>query len=176
MQLNTIDTITDTQTPYALVKLEESARIIKQSVNELPLLRKRLDRHKDSKPKAREVYTDLQQQHGRLISALNSSVLALLEMDMPDMAGYSVKLSQSIKGFNLITPDYTKLCAALNGYLVKLPTGDTPETQTTNAHIIGRLMKNVKMGYYPTEQEHVNDWNAGACNRGIPGYVVTRYG
>ena len=34
------------QTPYALAKLEESARAIKQAVSELPALRKRLDKLK----------------------------------------------------------------------------------------------------------------------------------
>jgi hypothetical protein len=147
---------TNEQTPYALVKLNEAARVIKQSVNELPLLRKRLDRYTDSKPKSREIYTDIQQQHGRLIGALNTATLALLEMELPDIAGYSVKLGQSIKGFNLMTPDYSKLCSALNGYLSKLPLDDTPGAKTTNAQIIGRMMSAVKMGYYPTEQEHVN--------------------
>ena len=163
LNLNTAETLDNRniQTPYALVKLEESTRVIKQAVSELPVLRKRLDRYKDNKPKAREVYSDLQQHHGRLIGALNTSSLALLEMELSDMAGYSVKLGQSIKGFNLMTPDYTKLCAALNGYLSKLPTADTPEAQTTNAAIIGRLMSVVKMGYYPTEQEHVRQLARG---------------
>lgn len=143
------------QTHYAIAKLEESARVVKQSVNELPLIRKRLERYRNNKSKAREVYTDLQQQQGRLLAALGTSALALSEMELPDIAGYSVKLSQSVKGFNLMTPDYTKLCAALNGYLGKLPVSDTPEAKTTNAAIIGRLMSQVKMGYYPTDLEHI---------------------
>ena len=138
------------QTPYAVAKLEESARIIKQAVNELPALRKRLDKYKDNKLKAREVYNDLQQQYGRLLGALSSAALSLMEMELPDIAEHSVKLRQSIKSFNLMTPDYTKLCAVLNGYLDNLPV-----SKTTNASIIGRLMNNVKMGYYPTEIEHI---------------------
>ena len=35
------------QTPYAVAKLEESARIVKQAINELPALRKRLDKYRD---------------------------------------------------------------------------------------------------------------------------------
>lgn len=143
------DNLSDTQQiPYALVRLNEAARIIKQCINELPLIRKRLERYKDNKPRAREVYTDLQQQHFRLLGAFDTVTLAMQEIDMPDIAEYSVKLRQSIEKFNLMTPDYTKLCAVLEGYLTKLP-------QTTNAAIIGRLMNNVKMGYYPTDLEHV---------------------
>lgn len=149
------------QAPYALAKLVEAARVIKQSVNELPLSRTRLDRYKDNKRKAREVYTDLKQQHGRLLAAFGTSALALSEMELPEMAEYSVNLSRSIKRFNLMTPDYTKLCAALNGYLAKLPLADKPEAKTTNAAIIGRLMNNVKMGYYPTNLEHVRHMARG---------------
>ena len=133
------------QTPYAVAKLEEAARIVKQAVNELPALRKRVDKFKDNKPKAREIYNDFQQQYGRLLGALSSAALSLMEMELSDIADYSVKLSQSIKSFNLMTPDYTKLCAALSGYLDKLPVS---ESKTTNASIIGHLMNNVKMGYY----------------------------
>ncbi|MCM1194221.1 MAG: DUF6094 domain-containing protein, partial [Acetatifactor muris] len=60
-----------------------------------------------------------------------------------------------------MTPDYTKLCTALSGYLDKLPTADTQEAKTTNASIIGRLMASVKMGYYPTDIEHVNYLSRG---------------
>lgn len=147
MQLNMLES-NNKQMPYALAKLGESSRIIKQSVSELPVIRKRLERYRDNKPKAREVYTDLQQQYGRLTEAFSTAALSLLEMDEHDTADYTSKLSRSIRNFNLMTPDYTKLCMTLNDYLGKLP-------QTTNAHVIGRLMSVVKMGYYPTDAEHV---------------------
>ena len=55
----------DNQKYYAIVKLEEAARSIKQAVNELPILRKRLEKLKENKTKAREVYSDLQQQKNK---------------------------------------------------------------------------------------------------------------
>jgi methylase of polypeptide subunit release factors len=143
------------QTPYAIVKLEEAARTVKQAVNEFTALRKKLDKIKNNKQKAQEVYADLQQQFTRLKNALDTSTLALLEMELPDMADYSAKLTRTVKGFNLMTPDYGKLCAALNDYLAKLPLSDIKTTKTTNAAIIGRLMASVKMGYYPTDMEHL---------------------
>jgi hypothetical protein len=54
---------TKNQTPYAIAKLEEAARVVKQSIGELPALRKRLDKVKDNKPKIREAYGELQQQY-----------------------------------------------------------------------------------------------------------------
>jgi len=155
------------QTPYAIVRLEEAARIIKQSINELPALRRRLEKNMDDKTKARDVYGDLQNQHRRLLGAFDTAALSLLEAEQDDLANHSVKLGQSIKSFNLMTPDYTKLCAVLNNYLSSLSilgpiesgtitdiaagnTSAVNEAQTTNSSIIGRLMNNVRMGYYPT--------------------------
>jgi hypothetical protein len=144
------------QTPYAIAKLEEAARVIKQSVSELPLLRRRLAKNMDDKPKAREIHGDLQNQHRRLLCAFDTAALSLLESEQDDFANYTVKLSNSVKSFSLMTPDYTKLCEALNKFLSDLPLSDPTETdtaseaQTTNARIIGRLMNNVRMGYYPT--------------------------
>ena len=140
---------------YAFVKLEESARAIRQAVSELPALRRRLDKYKENRAKAREVYNDLKQQQGKVLSALRYAALSLLEMEMRQMADYSVKLSGSVKAFNLMTPDYTKLCGFLTGYLEKLPTEGNAEAKTTSAAVIGRLMAGVKMGYYPTDPEHV---------------------
>jgi len=151
VQLNVLDTAETEdkrRIPYALAKLSEAARIIKQYANELPLLRRRLDRYKDNKPRAREVYSDLRQQCGRLTDAFDTVTLSLLEIDEFEIADYTVKLKQSVEKFNLMTPDYTKLCAVLNGYLEKLP-------QTTNMDVVGRMMSVIKMGYYPTDTEHV---------------------
>jgi len=146
----------DNETPYAIVKLRESARIIRQSINELPILRRRLEKSKENKIKAREVYGDLQNQHLRLLNGLETAALSLLECEQDEQAIHSAKLVQSIKAFNLMTPDYTKLCTVLNDYLSKLPlldagdSFDDAKAQTTNNRIIGRLMNNVRMGYYPT--------------------------
>ena len=151
----------DNQKHYAIIKLEEATRSIKQATNELPILRKRLERLKENKPKAREVYSDLQQQKNKLLSAFHTAVLSLLEMELNEMAEYSVKLSRSVKAFHIMTPDYSKLCSVLLDYISKLPITDTTETKTTNAAVIGRLMTNVKMGYYPTNIEHVKYLSKG---------------
>lgn len=140
---------------YALVKLQESVRAVRQAVNEFPVLRRRIDKYQGNRAKARETYNDLKQQQGRVLSALRYAALSLLEMELPQMADYSVKLSESIKVFNLMTPDYTRLCGFLSDYLEKLPIAENTEAKTTSAAIIGHLMAGVKMGYYPTDLEHV---------------------
>ncbi len=42
---------------YALVKLEESARAVRQAVNELPVLRRRMEKYKENRAKARHTMT-----------------------------------------------------------------------------------------------------------------------
>jgi len=137
---------------YAFVKLGESVRVITQSINEMPLLRNRLEKYKDNKSKACEIYADLQNYRNKTADAIKTAVLSLQEMELTELAGYSIELGQSIKNFNIMTPDYGKLCSALTGYLSELPVSDA---KTTNAAVIGRLMNNVKMGYYPTESKHI---------------------
>ena len=157
MHLNTNEQV---QTPYALAKLSESARTVRQSINELPVLRRRLDKNKDVKPKAREIYGDMQNQLRRLLGALDVAALSLMEAEQDDLASHSTKLGQSIKSFNLMTPDYTKLCGVLDNYISKLPLEHpgidiSAEAKTTNNRIIGRLMNNVRMGYYPTCTDNI---------------------
>ncbi len=147
---------TQSQTHYAVVKLNEAARIIGQLINELPILRKRLDKHKNDNAKAREIYDNLQQQRKKLLDSINTATLALQEVELTNLSRYSAKLVTSIKAFNLMTPDYQKLCSTLSDYISQLPIADTPDAKTTNAAIIGRLMNNVKVGYYPTDLEHIN--------------------
>ena len=153
--------------PYAIKRLEESVRIIKQSVNELPALRKRLDKNMTVKANARDIYNDLQNQHRRLVSAFDIAALSLFEAELDELANHTVKLGQSISAFVLMTPDYSKLCEVLGNYLAGLPitnpieaetivdavlndTNAVNERATTNSRIIGRLMNRVRMGYYPT--------------------------
>jgi len=178
VQEQTYNTIQETQMPYAMMRLEEAARIIRQSINELPTLRRRLDKNMESKYKARDIYGDLQNQHRRLINAFDTAALSLLEAEQDELANHSVKLRHSVENFNLMTPDYTKLCSVLSGYVYGLPISEPVEPvepvetgniidiatsstdtvnkrRTTNNRIIGRLMNNVRMGYYPTCTDNI---------------------
>ncbi|HBH95467.1 MAG TPA: hypothetical protein DDX91_06920, partial [Ruminococcaceae bacterium] len=73
----------NSQQYYAIAKSEEAARAVKQAANELPLLRKRLEKFKGNKLKAREIYNDLKQQKEKLLSALNTATLSFLETEQP---------------------------------------------------------------------------------------------
>ena len=49
-----------------------------------------------------------------------------------------------------MTKDYSKLTSALTQFA-----GALPRNETANAAVVGRLMNNIRMGYYPTDLDHV---------------------
>ena len=69
---------------------------------------------------------------------------------MDTCSTYADKLYTAVSKFNLLTPDYTKFIGAIQPLIDSIP-----DNETTNASVIGRLMNNVRTGYYPTDIEHV---------------------
>jgi hypothetical protein len=135
-----------------LSKVSDTARIIKLAAEELPAMRKKLQSLMESnKNRAKGVYEDISKLKDKLIDTLTSAYFSLEEMEETTLAAYTGKLINSVKSFQIMTPDYTKLCAVLNDYITKLPS----QSSTVNARVIGRLMNRVKMGYYPTDLEHI---------------------
>jgi hypothetical protein len=135
---------------YAVARLEEATRDLKQACEDLPVIRAEIEKHKETnRDKAKEFYSHLEKLRRFTVDALNRSRLSLLEMELNEHAAYAGKLTDAVSGFNLMTPDYSKLVSALAGFNAKIP------QQTTNAAVIGRLMNSVKMGYYPTDTGHI---------------------
>ena len=142
----------DTGTTYALDLLSDARYHIEGAIHELPAARRRVERHLASdQEQARDYYAQLEKEQQRLLAALDNARLALLEIEDDASAQYTASLHAAVTGFNLMTQDYTKLCGALDQYLQALPASSS----TVNASIIGRLMNNVRMGYYPTDLVHI---------------------
>jgi hypothetical protein len=150
---------------YAILRLEEALRDIKQACEDLPAVRRRVEKYINTdREKAKEIYSHLQKLHRWLTDAINRCRLSLLEMEQDDLAAYAGKLSAAVEGFHLMTRDYTKLVSALQDFNAQIP------RQTTNAAIIGRLMNSVKMGYYPTDLDHIRQIVKGIV---FPSGVIT---
>jgi hypothetical protein len=147
------------ETPFAWAQLNAARRGIRQIVDEMPALREKVEKLLPvSKDKARECYDELSVLHSKLSDALTTCRLCLLEMGMEQEAAFTGNLQSAVKGFALMTPDYTRFTAGLGEYLSRLPGDDSADdsSKKTNAAIIGRLMNNVKMGYYPTDPDHID--------------------
>ena len=138
-------------THYSMQKITEAKRSMEISIELLPKLRERLEGNKHKKSLAKNIYGDILSQFKDLHKAISLSILALHEMGETEQAGYASKLRDSVKDFNPLTPDYSKLCTVINSYVDSLPDIETK----ANAAIIARLMNNVRMGFYPTDLAHI---------------------
>lgn len=138
---------------YALDRLETARRGLLQLLEEMPACRAKVDRLMDTDRKAaKDWYGTLNAQKEKLLDHLETCRLSLLELEQDALAGYSARFSQAVAAFGVMTPDYGKFTALLEDYIQRLP---SREAVTTNAGVIGRLMNNIRMGYYPTDPDHV---------------------
>lgn len=137
---------------YALEKFAEADRTLVSIIEAMPIKRRAIDvyRQKGSIRKARDVFTELEALKAKLLETVSSLRLLFSECDMQEGAEFSNKLYGAVKQFNLLTADYTKFIEAIE----KLR-NEIPKQETVNARVIGHLMNNVKMGYYPTDITHV---------------------
>lgn len=138
---------------YALDRLETARRGLLQLLEEMPACRAKVDRLMDTdRGAAKDWYGTLNAQKEKLLEHLETCRLSLLELEQDALAGYSARFSQAVAAFGVMTPDYGKFTALLENYIQRLP---SQEAVTTNAGVIGRLMNNIRMGYYPTDPDHV---------------------
>lgn len=136
---------------YALEVLEEHRRTLAALADLLPVYRERLDAYMaEDKAKAKDIYDLITKERDRLASLLGETRLALLEIGEEKLAGVAATLRPQLAAFPVMTKDYTQLSEILIAFAARMP-----ETQTTNAAIIGHLMNNVRMGYFPTDTKHV---------------------
>lgn len=137
---------------YALEKLAEADRSLAGIIEAMPIKRRAIDiyRQKGDIQRARETYSELDAIKNKLLDTVRNLRLLFSECDMREGADFANKLYGAVKQYNLMTPDYTKLIEA-----IKTLKDCIPHTETIDAKLIGHLMNNVKMGYYPTDITHV---------------------
>ena len=140
------------QRPYALDQLTMLQSQIMQTIQGMVVLRARIEKQRRSNIEAaRDTYTELDRARGRLIEQFSKSELFLLEMEEYPLAAAADQLRRGLAGFNLMSMGYKPIYEALAKFTASFPTG-----QKTNAAIIGRLMNNIKLGYYPTDPDNIS--------------------
>ena len=140
------------ETYYALEKFAEMDRNLVSIIEALPIKRRAIDiyRQKNNEQRAKDTYTDLVQLKSKLLDTVRNLRLLFAECQMPEGADFANKLFGAVNGFNIMTPDYTKLLQAIEALKKQIP-----KSEKITAQVIGHLMNNVKMGYYPTDNSHV---------------------
>ena len=142
----------ETQTCFCLAETAVSRQTIGRLREQLPKARARYDKYKGSGLKRElDAIVDLQKIVGRLWEEFPKLIQQLNEYGDQNLIETTRKLYSVLKRYDYLgTRNYAGLCAALKMYEDMLPVGDTIDTAA-----LGRLMNRVRMGYYPTDLEHV---------------------
>ena len=141
-----------TQKPYALDQLTQLQSQIMQSAQGMVVQRARIEKYRQSNlAAARDTYTELERIRAHLVERLTASQLFLLEMEEYPLASAAEQLRRGLADFQLMSTGYMPVYEALAKFTASFPTG-----QKTNAAIVGRLMNNIKLGYYPTDPDNIS--------------------
>ena len=138
---------------FVLDKLTAARSVIKKGAADLLVYRGKVEQYRESNLKrAQDCYRDLEKTQRRILEALRDAQLALLETEDAALAATAGQLYQGLSGFNLMSRAYKPVFTVLDNFAERLP-----ETQdTVNAQVIGRLMNQVRMGYYPTDPDNIS--------------------
>ena len=136
---------------YALERLRGLQSEVPRLTQAMVLCRARVERHRNTDlAAARDDYNDLQSARKQLAGALGEAQLLLMEAEEYTLAANAGQLKEGLLGFNLLSNTYRPVYDALNSFAAQLPVDGT-----TNARVVGRLMNNIKLGYYPTDPENI---------------------
>ena len=142
----------ETQRPYALDQLTQLQSQIMQSAQGMVVQRARIEKYRQSDlAAARDTYTELEQIRRNLTEQITAAQLFLLELEEYKLASMAGQLCRGISGFNLMSTGYKPIYEVLSKFAAAFPTG-----QKTNAAVVGRLMNNIKLGYYPTDPDNIS--------------------
>ncbi len=137
---------------YVLEKFAAINSNLVRIIEALPIKRQAVDiyRQKNKLERAKETYNDLEELKVRLLNNIKDLSLLFPEVEMDSAAELANKLYAAVVSFNLMTADYTKLISAITVLNEQIP-----KSEAVTAKVIANLMNNVKMGYYPTDLNHV---------------------
>ena len=133
------------QIPYACGRLGALAQDIRLRAGQLPALREA-----GGAADLRQIAQHMQ----KLASGLREAALLLEELWLHKVSAYTAQLCSAVSGFHIRTEDYSKLVKAFSDWLAYIKPL-MPDAQTVTAAAVGRLMNNIRLGYYPTDPAHV---------------------
>lgn len=136
---------------YVLEQTESLKRRIAHFSRSMVLNRARVEKTRQTDfAAARDLYADLQRDRDALLDALAVAQLSLMELEAYHLASMAGQLHDGLAHFDLMSTAYQPVYEALTAFAERLPANST-----VDASVIGRLMNNVKMGYFPTDPENI---------------------
>ena len=141
-----------TQKPYALDRLVQLQELILRLSQGMVIQRARIEKYRQADLQtARDTYSELQRTRNTLVEHLSEAQLFLMEMEEYRQAAAAGQLRKGLAGFDLMCTGYQPVYEALSQFAESFPVG-----QKTNAAVVGRLMNNIKLGYYPTDPDNIS--------------------
>ena len=136
---------------YAIEQLKTFQAQIKDNANYMVLHRAMVEKYRQADiSAARDCYTQLQGDQQHLLNLLVDTRLCLMETENYGLASAAGQLHTGLSRFDLMSCAYKPVYETLNAFADQLPLNGA-----ASAAVIGRLMNNVKMGYYPTDPENI---------------------
>ena len=136
---------------YAFEQLKTFQAQIKDNANYMVLHRAMVEKYRQADiSAARDCYTQLQGDQQHLLNLLADTRLCLMETENYGLASAAGQLHTGLSRFDLMSCAYKPVYETLNAFADQLPLNGA-----ASAAVIGRLMNNVKMGYYPTDPENI---------------------
>ena len=136
---------------YAAERLAELRTDIPNLMAAMVIQRAKVEQYRATdRAAARDAYAELLRARNHLVEDLADARLFLLEAEEYALAPLAGQLHDGMKGYDLMSANYKPVYDAVCAFAGKMPMGDT-----ANAQVIGRLMNNVKLGFYPTDPDNI---------------------
>ena len=137
---------------YAVEELKSLQSSIAELMQGMVIQRAKVEKYKDTDlAAARDAFSMLQATRRNLVRAINSARLPLMETEEYQTAKMAAILQAGLLRFDLMSNVYCPVYDAIQDFIKKFPVDGT-----TNAAVIGRLMNNVRLGYYPTDPDNIS--------------------
>lgn len=142
-----------TERYYAVERLSELQKEITRHMTAMVAQRGKVEKYRQTDlTVAKDTYDELIKSRRLLVAALGHTRLCLLEAEEYKAANVAGQLQEGLSAFDLMNGNYQPVYNVICDFAQGLPVSGT----TTNARVIGRLMNNVKMGYYPTDPDNID--------------------
>ena len=137
---------------YALEQMKGLKNLILQYAQLFVVARAKVEKFRSSdKSAAKDGYDELLQARRELASCLKDAAPLLMEVEEYQLASVAMSLLRGLSTFDLMSTRYKPVYEALVGFANQLPVNET-----TNAAVVGRLMNNIRLGYYPTDPANIS--------------------
>ena len=137
---------------YAAESLRTAQSRIMELSQQMAVQRAQIETFRTSdRNAARDTYSQLQQTRKDLVDVLANAGPLLMEVEEYQLATTAGQLQAGLQNFDLMSTAYRPVYDVLRGFA-----GQLPVEGTANAAVIGRLMNNVKLGYYPTDPDNIS--------------------